>query len=324
MKHVSILVPQHAVLAAVEDPRYMLTMVNGFLQEGGHPPLFDIHLVGATRQVELHDSRFTVNVDRLIDDVGKTDLVFVPAITGNLHEAIEANRALYPWIVNQYRNGAEVASLCIGAFLLASTGLLDNKQCSSHWHTANDFRTMFPDVTLVDDRIITEDHGLYTSGGANSYWNLLLYLVERYTDRKTAITAAKVFAIDIDRTSQSHFIMFRGQTRHGDEHVRKAQDFIEENYQERLTVDQLADLVAIGRRSFERRFKNATRNTVNEYIQRVKIEVAKKQLEQGSKQVTEVMYDVGYSDTKAFRQIFKKITGLTPVDYRNKYSRQHP
>ncbi len=324
MKHVSILVPQHAVLAAVEDPRYMLTMVNGFLQDSGHSPLFDIHLVGATRQVELHDRRFTVNVDTLIDDVEKTDLVFVPAITGDLHEAIEANRSLYPWIVNQYRNGAEVASLCIGAFLLASTGLLDNKQCSSHWQTANDFRIMFPDVTLVDDRIITEDHGLYTSGGANSYWNLLLYLVERYADRKTAITAAKVFAIDIDRTSQSHFIMFRGQTRHGDEHVRKAQDFIEENYQERLTVDQLADLVAIGRRSFERRFKNATRNTVNEYIQRVKIEVAKKQLEQGSKQVAEVMYDVGYSDTKAFRQIFKRITGLTPVDYRNKYSRQHP
>jgi transcriptional regulator GlxA family with amidase domain len=209
--------------------------------------------------------------------------------------------------------------LCIGAFLLASTGLLDGKKCSTHWNSGNEFRTMFPAVELVDGSIITEDNGIYSSGGANSYWNLLLHLVEKYTDRETAILASKYFAIDIDRDSQSAFMMFQGQKDHEDEDIKKAQDFIEENYQEKLSVEQLANIFSIGRRSFERRFKKATNNTVIEYIQRVKIEAAKRSFENSRKNINEVMYDVGYTDTKAFRDVFKKVTGMTPIEYRNKY-----
>jgi transcriptional regulator GlxA family with amidase domain len=181
---------------------------------------------------------------------------------------------------------------------------------------------MFPEVELVDGSIITEENGLYSSGGANSYWNLLLYLVEKYTDRDIAILASKFFAIEIDRNSQNAFMMFQGQKEHEDEAIKKAQDFIEENFQEKISVDQLADEFAIGRRSFERRFKKATNNTVMEYIQRVKIEAAKRSFERSRKNINEVMFDVGYTDTKAFRSIFKKITGLTPVEYRNKYNKQ--
>ncbi|HNP98755.1 MAG TPA: helix-turn-helix domain-containing protein, partial [Bacteroidia bacterium] len=154
------------------------------------------------------------------------------------------------------------------------------------------------------------------------YWNLLLYLVEKYTNRETAILASKFFAIDIDRDSQSKFMMFNGQRNHRDEQIIKAQDFIEVNYQEKISLDQLAEHVAIGRRSFERRFKKATNNTVVEYIQRVKIEAAKRTFESSRKNINEVMYDVGYTDTKAFRDVFKKITGLTPVEYRNKYNKE--
>ena len=232
------------------------------------------------------------------------------------------NKQLIPWIIEQYRNGAEVASLCIGAFLLAATGLLNGKKCSTHWNAANEFRMMFPEVELVDGSIITEDQGIYSSGGANSYWNLLLYLVEKYTDRNTAILASKYFAIDIDRESQLSFMLFQGQKEHEDKEILKVQKFIEENYQDKITVDQLADKVAIGRRSFERRFKKATNNTVVEYMQRVKIEAAKRSFETSRKNINEVMFDVGYTDTKAFRTIFKKITGLTPIEYRNKYNKQ--
>ncbi len=235
---------------------------------------------------------------------------------------MDLNQELVPWIIDQYKNGAEVASLCIGAFVLASTGLLNGKKCSTHWNSANEFRTMFPDVELVDGSIITEEHGLYSSGGANSYWNLLLYLVEKYTDRATAILAAKYFAIEIDRNSQAAFMMFNGQRGHDDEDIKKVQDFIEKNYTEKTTVDQLADKFSIGRRSFERRFKKATNNTVAEYIQRVKMEAAKRSFETSRKNINEVMFDVGYTDTKAFRTIFKKITGLTPIEYRNKYNKQ--
>jgi transcriptional regulator GlxA family with amidase domain len=269
----------------------------------------------------LHNGSFTVHADVVLSEADKTDLIFIPALFGDMKTALEKNKAFIPWITSQYKSGAEVASLCIGAFLLASTGLLNGKKCSTHWRSANEFREMFPDVELVDGTIITEEKGLYSSGGANSYWNLLLYLVEKYADRETAIMAAKVFAIEIDRKSQSPFIMFKGQTKHNDESVRKAQEFIESNFQEKTTVDQLADMLALGKRSLERRFKKATSNTVIEYIQRVKIEAAKKSFETSRKNINEVMFDVGYTDTKAFRSTFKKITGLSPIEYRNKYNR---
>ena len=322
MKNVAILVPETAIIEAVADPLYMFNAVNQFLVASGKGPLFNVQLVGHSKEIKLNNSLFSVHTDALIKDVKKTDLIFIPAISGDIATALELNNDLVPWIIEQYKKGAELASLCIGAFLLASTGLLNGKKCSTHWNRANEFRNMFPDVELVDGSIITEEQGIYSSGGANSYWNLLLYLVEKYTDRDTAILASKFFAVDIDRQSQSSFMMFQGQKEHEDDEIIKSQEFIEANYQEKITVDKLADMVAIGRRSFERRFKKATNNTVIEYIQRVKIEAAKRSFESSHKNINEVMFGVGYTDTKAFRTIFKKITGLTPIEYRNKYNKQ--
>lgn len=322
MKNVSILVPETAVIEAIADPHYIFKAVNQFLLASGKSELFTVQLVGMSPDIKLENSLFTVHTDKLLKDVKKTDLIFIPAISGDIETALKLNKAVIPWIVDQYTKGAEVASLCIGAFLLAATGLLDGKKCSTHWIHSGQFRSMFPNVELVDGAIITEEQGIYSSGGANSYWNLLLYLVEKYTDRDTAILASKYFAIDIDRNSQAAFMMFEGQKNHDDDAIKKAQEFIEANYQERITVDLLADMFAIGRRSFERRFKKATENTVIEYMQRVKIEAAKRSFESSRKNINEVMFDVGYTDTKAFRTIFKKITGLTPIEYRNRYNKQ--
>ncbi|HEX8738292.1 MAG TPA: helix-turn-helix domain-containing protein [Pyrinomonadaceae bacterium] len=322
MKHVSILVPESAVLAAIDDPRHVFSMVNSFYEQAGKPAIFDIKLVGLKKEIKLHNSSFSVHTDALLEDVGKTDLIFIPAFDGETQEVLEKNKKFIPWIVEQYAKGAEVVSLCVGAFLLAKTGLLDGRKCSTHWRAADEFRKMFPAVELVTDKIITEEQGIYTSGGATSYWNLLLYLVEKYTNRETAILTSKVFAIDIKRDSQSPFIIFKGQSEHADEDVKKAQKFIENNFQQRITIDALSTRFALSRRSLERRFKKATNNTVSEYIQRVKIEAAKKSFETSRKNITEVMFDVGYSDTKAFRGIFKKITGMTPFDYRNKYNKE--
>ena len=322
MKHVSILVPESAVLAAIDDPRHVFSMVNSFFENAGKPCVFNINLVGLKRRVNLHNSSFTVNTDFLLNEVKKTDLIFIPAFDGKMETALETNKDFVPWIKEQYEKGAEVVSLCVGAFLLAQTGLLNGRKCSTHWRAADEFRKMFPEIELVTDKIITEEQGIYTSGGATSYWNLLLYLVEKYTNRETAILTSKVFAIDIKRDSQSQFIMFKGQRQHADEDVKKAQKFIENNFQERITIDKLSTKFALSRRSLERRFKKATSNTVIEYIQRVKIEAAKKSFETSRKNISEVMFDVGYSDTKAFRGIFKKITGMTPFDYRNRYNKE--
>ncbi len=322
MKNVSILVPESSVMQAIADPQYLFTAVNQFLISMGKSPLFQVQLVGASREVELAGGQFTVRTDKQLEDVIHTDLVFIPALFGDMQTAILKNQALVPWIIRQHEKGAEVASLCVGAFLLASTGLLEGKKCSTHWGFANEFRELFPGVDLVDGSIVTEENGIYSSGGANSYWNLLLYLVEKHTDRETAILASKYFAIDIDRDSQAAFAMFQGQKEHQDEEIIRVQEFIENNYQDKMTVESLADMVAVGRRSFERRFKKATNNTVVEYMQRVKIEAAKRSFETSRKNISEVMYDVGYTDTKAFRTLFKKLTGLTPIEYRNKYNKK--
>jgi transcriptional regulator GlxA family with amidase domain len=322
MKNVSILVPEFPVMQAIADPVYLFSAVNQFLTISGKKPLFRVQLVGAKKQVRLNEGRFSVHADKNIQEVKKTDLVIIPALSGDMQTAISKNRVFIPWIKGQYKNGAEIASLCIGAFLLASTGLLDGKKCSTHWGFQNEFRELFPKVELIDGSIITEENRIYTSGGANSYWNLLLHLVEKYTDRQTAVLASKYFAIDIDRKSQNAFAMFQGQKSHTDSAIKKGQEFIENNIQEKISVDGLAAFVAVGRRSFERRFKRATNNTVLEYIHRIKIEAAKHSFESSRKNINEVMFDIGYSDSKAFRSMFKKITGLTPVEYRNKYNKQ--
>lgn len=320
MKHISILVPEGALLGNVEGPRQLFSCVNDFLATQSRDPIFKVELVGISPDTNLNRGLYSVRPDRLIGDLDRTDLVIVPAVDGDLRQAVERNKEYIPWIVKQYKNGAEVASLCVGAFLLASTGLLNGRKCATHWMFADEFRSMYPDVKLVVEKIITDENGLYSSGGAFSYLNLILYLIEKYASRDLAIACAKVFQIDIDRNSQSPFIIFKGQKAHEDETVLKAQEFIEKNFQEKITVDQLASMLALGRRNLERRFKKATSNTVVEYIQRVKIEAAKMRLETSRENVNEVMYKVGYTDTKAFRTTFKKITGMSPLQYKVKYS----
>lgn len=323
MKHLSILIPKGSTsMVNIEGTHQIMNEVNSILKSMGREPLFKVQLVGITKETSQRNGLFTINPDCLINEVKKTDMIVIPAIHGSVEQIMETNAAFVPWIIDQYNNGAEIVSLCIASFFLASTGLLSGKQCATHWVAANDFRSLFPDVNLVDDRIMTEDDGIYTSGGAYSFLNLLLYIIEKYAGRDVAVIISKTFMIDIDRTSQSPFIIFHGQKTHEDEPVKKAQEFIEQNFQERITVDQLASMLALGRRNMERRFKKATANTVTEYIQRVKIEAAKKNLETGRKNINEVMYEVGYTDPKAFRTTFRKITGLSPLEYRNKYNKE--
>lgn len=321
MKNVSILVPESSVLQAIADPQYLFSAVNQFFMASGRDPLFRVSLVGAHKEIKLNGGLYTVHTEQQLGDADKADIVLIPALFGDMQNAIAQNAALIPWIQQQYQAGAEVASLCVGAFLLASTGLLDGKKCSTHWGFQNEFRSLFPNVEVVDGSVITEENRLYSSGGANSYWNLLLHLVEKHTDRETAILASKYFAVDIDRDSQTAYAMFQGQKNHNDEAVKLAQQYIEQNIQEKISVDELAELVSVGRRSFERRFRSATNNSVLEYIQRIKIEAAKRNFETSRLNINEVMNEVGYTDTKAFRSIFKKITGLTPAEYRNKYNK---
>jgi transcriptional regulator GlxA family with amidase domain len=323
MKHISIIVPLgQSSLVNIEGSLQVLSEINVLRAAKGEDPLFHIQLVGLVHQVPQRNGQFIIGTDVLIQDIKKTDLIIIPSLQGDQSHAAEINKEFIPWIIHHYQQGAEVASLCIGAFFLAATGLLNGKSCTTHWLLADEFKRTYPEAKLMPSKIITDEDGLYTSGGAFSYLNLLIYLIEKYAGRDMAIKIAKSFVIDIDKISQSPFIIFEGQKDHIDEEIKSAQEFIEKNYLEKITIDQLADKFAISRRNFERRFLKSTSNTVNEYVQRVKVEAAKRKLESNRKNVNEVMYEVGYTDTKSFRDVFKKITGLTPVEYRNKYNKQ--
>jgi len=323
MKHISILVPEgDSSLTNIEGTHQIFNQVNSFLKQAGKPPLFEVQLVGLNAQSRMKKGLFSIHPEALINDVDHTDLIIIPALQGNMTQSLEQNKDFIPWIIRHYEAGASVASLCIGSFLLASTGLLKGRKCATHWIAANDFRSRFPDVELVPDKIITDELGIYSSGGAYSSLNLILYLVEKFAGRDMAILCSKAFQIDIHRDSQSPFTMFTAQKDHEDDAIRKAQEFIEANVGDRITVDQLASMLCIGRRNLERRFKKATANTVVEYIQRVKVEAAKISFESSRENVNEVMYQVGYTDPKAFRTTFKRITGLSPVQYRSRYQRE--
>jgi transcriptional regulator GlxA family with amidase domain len=322
MKHISILVPAgDTIVGSIEGPHKVFTQVNDLLISMGKPAAFQIELVGLTKESTYNRGLFTLHAHRTVHEGFQTDLIIIPAPQGDLQQAVALNQELIDWIKGQYQQGAEVASLCVGAFLLAATGLVTGRRCATHWIAANAFQEMYPEVQLVADKIITDDQGIYSSGGAYSYLNLVLYIVEKYVSRDVAVLCAKVFQIDIDRGSQSPFSIFQGQKEHEDEPIRKVQEFIEANFQRRITIEELASMSFLGRRHFERRFKKATFNTALEYIQRVKIEAAKMSLESSRDNVNEVMFSVGYSDTKAFRSMFKSITGLSPLEYRNKYNK---
>ena len=187
MKHISILVPKKAILGSLEGSRQLFTQVNQFFLAKGEPAPFKVQLVGLTRETLLSGGCFTANTDVLLDDVKHTDLIIIPAFDGEIPNALELNKEFIPWLVKQYHNGAEIASLCMGAFILASTGLLAGKKCATHWLAANEFKKMFPDVNLVTEKIITDEQGLYSSGGAFSYLNLILYLIEKHTGREMAV-----------------------------------------------------------------------------------------------------------------------------------------
>ena len=323
MKHLTILVPNgENNLSSIVGPYKIFTRANEYWKQAGKKELFKIELAGISKKVEFYNGLFTVNPHTHISRISKTDLIIIPSLNHNYEKTVKQNQLLIDWIERQYKQGAEIASICTGAFLLASSGLLDGKTCSTHWSAADNLRAMFPNINVQTDKLITDENGIYTNGGAYSFLNLIIYLVEKYFDRQTAIFCSKVFQIEMDRQSQSAFIIFKGQKSHGDEVVKKAQSYIEDHVDEKISVGHLSLKLAVGRRNFDRRFIKATGNTPIEYSQRVKIESAKKAFETTRKTINEVMYDVGYSDIKAFREVFRKITGMSPLEYRSKYNKE--
>ena len=322
MKHISILIPrgQYSIVN-IAGTYQILTWANDLYARQVKKQLFHIEFVGLSKPSKDENGLYTVMPMKTIHEVRHTDLIIVPAVHEDHKIAIAKNQEAIGWLNQQYLNGAEIAAYCIGVFLLAGTGLLNGKTCSTHWGEATKLQEMFPELQVKSEKIITESDGLYTCGGAYAFTNLAIYLIEKYGGRELAITTAKAFMVDVDKNNQSVFMIFTGQKHHDDQMVLDVQELIEQNYADKINIERLARLKATNRRTLERRFKAATGNSVIQYLQRVRIESAKKVLEQETSTVSGAMFSVGYSDPKAFRQVFRRYAGVTPSVYQKKFSK---
>jgi len=315
-----LLTKQHRLLsvAAILD---VFETVNKFYSGEGQQIPFNITLLHSSETDKKGIDTLMDYQSESIDQALPKKLILVPAFNTNDHkQAIVDNYPFLPWITQQYQAGAEVATFCTGAFLLGATGLLNGRFATTHVDACGGFASAFPAVKLKADKTLTEDGRLYTSGGATSTFHLLLHIIQRYCGSDIAIRTAKFFAIDMDRDNQSYFSTFKPSHDHSDVLVASAQQKIESSYSDAGgTIEEIIKDIPASRRNIVRRFKQVTGLTPIEYLQQTRIEAAKKLLEQTDKQMTEVIYNSGYSDPKAFRKIFRKAVGMTPTEYRDKF-----
>ncbi len=282
-------------------------------------PLFQAELVSMETEKIIDNHGFIFHCNYTLEDIGDVDMVIIPAMLGDMATLIHQHQGFVSWIIEKYEAGAYLASNCTGSYFIASTGLLDGKEATTSWFVARDFQKMFPAISLRDERIIVDTGQIITGGTTFSYTNLCIYLIERFFGSELGNYCAKMFLIEKGQHSQTRFMIFSGQRRHGDLRVLEIQDYIESNVTLKFRTSELAAQFLLSERNFIRRFEAATGNLPTEYIQRVKIEYAKKKMEESAASVKEICFETGYEDMDHFRKIFRRHTGTTPSQYRQMF-----
>lgn len=322
MKHISVIIYEDVLLSAASTTIALLTSANETAVRKSMPAPFQIELVGVhLRNVQL-SLPIQFQCSKTISDNFDTDTIVIPPMSTDpqdIDAMLSRNNNLLDWIKEKYHEKAQIISLCTGAYFVAACGLLDGMPATSHWGAIEDLQKRYPLIDFKSDHVVTHSKAIITGGGGFSALNALLYFIEKECGKEMAIELSKYYALDYGRTSQSIFTVFSGQRMHNDDEIHIAQSFIEKKFKHDISVDQIARQVNMSKRNFIRRFKSATSLNPIEFIHRVKVEAAKKAFEAGEMNIAAVTYSVGYNDLKTFRMVFKKITGSTPVEYRNKY-----
>ncbi len=319
MIQVGILLTKNFKLLSIAAILDVFETVNKFHTDDDQPAPFKLNLLANKADISLQKEAFGY-LKQPFEEVCDCKLILIPAFTTeDMPLTLVQNHPFIPWLIQQYNTGSEIATFCTGAFLLAASGLLNGRTATTHVDASNHFAAAFPQVKLKADKTVTQDERLYTSGGATSSFHLLLHLIQERCGKNIAIKTAKVFAIDMDRDRQSYFSTFQPSYNHNDELVASAQQKIESNYHDTATIEELIKDIPSSRRNIVRRFKQITGITPIEYLQQTRIEAAKRLLEQTGQQMTEIIYNSGYNDPKAFRKVFKKSVGMTPTQYREKF-----
>ncbi len=263
---------------------------------------------------------------QLLDPDNTPDVIIVSATVEVVVDCcgedieLEQKDEIKQWLVSCKNQGTLISSFCTGSFLLASSGLLAGKVATTHWRSADLFRRVFPYIRLNSDQLLVDNGDVICSGGSMAYIDMVLYLIERYISKEVASDSAKLIVFDPVREKQSPYVTFKAQKGHDDQAILKAQEWLEGHFDQEISIDTLADQVGLGSRTFKRRFKLATGETPISYLQRIRIEMAKQRLENTTDNINKIIWSVGYEDISSFRQLFKRFTGLTPKDYRQKFA----
>jgi transcriptional regulator GlxA family with amidase domain len=325
MKDITIVAAEGSVASTFTGPMDVFSL-SGVLFNGivgiSLSPHFSVHLVTKDGEPVQCLNGITLSPHCSMHDITRTDLVMVSAISGDISRALDANREVIPWLKAMHENGAWIASVCTGAFMLAETGLLDGKTATTHWGFVRYFMRRYPRVRCRADALITDEGDLFCSGGSNSCIDLSLYLVEKLCGRAAAIQCAKALVYNLGRSTQAPYATLRAKRTHRDSRIHDAQNWIEDHFAQNLSITLLARKANMSERTFQRRFKDATGDTPLCYVQKVRIEAARDLLETGDKSFEEVTYLVGYEDPGSFRKIFLRQTGLLPKDYQRLYRKE--
>lgn len=322
-KRIAILASDFCLYSGVASPMDMFIQAgvswNGFL--GKDPsPYFDVQIVTLDGRPVNTYNEMKIYPHGSIADVGIPDLIFIPSHGFHYDSDDDTLGAKVDWLQDCFDQGSSLASACTGAFMLARTGLLDHKMATTHWGVARAFRKAFPNVDLRTDLLVTDEERLFCGGGVTADLNLSLYLIKKYCGREIAVQSSKCTLVDIDRLSQSPFATFVPEKDHGDQVILGIQNWIEKNCRENISVELLAEKAFLSSRQLNRRFKHATGESVLSYVQNLKIELVKTLLEQTKRKFSDIADSVGYSNESHLRRLFKRKTGLTPSDYRTKFS----
>lgn len=282
-------------------------------------PFFDVSIASADGQPIKATNRVLIQPHSSIADVDQTDLIVIASAT-YIEQILEKNPELVPWIRHHYEQGAHVASICTGVFLLAETGLLDGKAATLHWGFTGLFRKKYPKIQLKQDQMYLDQGRLYCSAGVNAGLDLSLYLVEKFCGRQTAVQCAKTMVLDLGREIQTPYDCFLFSRDHPDSAVLQIQKWIEQHHTQAIDYDHLAAKHGLSWRSLERRFKQATGVTPLGYLQHLRVETAKHLLEEGGRTFHEITFLVGYEDISFFRKVFVRHTGLRPKEYQQRFA----
>ena len=323
MKSVTVLAMQNTMAATVTSPMdvfYQAGVMWNFFNGKAVTPYFDVSLVTVTGKPFRCLNGVRLVPDGSIHDVRKTDLIVVSSIL-DIDKVLKGQGEVIDWLKAMHRQGSHIATICSGVFVLAETGLLDGKTATTHWGFAEQFKKRYPQIELKLERLITDKGNLFCAGGYNAGIDLSLYLVEKYCGHEVALQSSKSMISDIGRTTQAPYCMFQFRKDHSDDQILSIQEWIENHFDKNFDYESLAGKSRMSRRTMERRFKNATGETPLTYQQSIRVEVAKRLLENESRSFDEITYQVGYEDSSTFRKIFSKQTGLVPTEYRIKFQR---